>query len=155
MQTLKKVPFILVMTTLLSPLVQAKNTINPILPNSSSLTWFDATNLPKGAKLAILTGNPQKNEFYVARLKLPAHFIIPAHRHLTNEYNTVISGTYYMGIGDSMDKTHGIALPPGSFITFPTGVMHYGFTKKETIIEISGIGPWGTIPRKLTAKPIM
>jgi hypothetical protein len=48
-----------------------------------------------------------------------------------------------------MDKDHSIPLPPGSFIKFPKGVIHYGFTKEETIIEISGVGPWGTIPKKL------
>lgn len=123
--------------------------IQPILPNSPALKWFNAVNLPKGAQLTILTGNPQKKEFYVARLKLPANFIMPAHSHVTNEYNTVISGTYYLGIGTNMDKNHSISLPSGSFIKFPAGTVHYGFTKEETIIEISGIGPWGTIPKKL------
>lgn len=123
--------------------------IKPILPDSSSITWFDAVNLPPGAKLAILAGNPQKKEFYVARLKLPANFVIPVHKHLTDEHNTVISGTYYMGIGSINKKELTIALPPGSFVTFPAGVEHYGYTIEETILEISGIGPWGTIPHKL------
>lgn len=140
--------YALIILAILPNLLQA-STINSILPNSSSLKWVDASNLPYGAKLAILVGNPTRKEFYVARLRLPANFIIPAHRHLTNEYNTVISGTYYMGIGDSMDKNHVISLPVGSFVTFPAGAIHYGFTKEETILEISGIGPWGTIPKKL------
>jgi quercetin dioxygenase-like cupin family protein len=148
MQNSKSLKLSVIMAVLLPYSVQA-NSINPILPNSSALKWFNASNLPEGAQLAILTGNPQKKEFYVARLKLPANFIIPAHSHLTNEYNTVISGTYYMGLGNNMDKNHSLALPPGSFIKFPAGIMHYGFTKQETIIEISGIGPWGTIPKKL------
>lgn len=143
--------FALIITAILPNILQA-NTINLVLPNSSSLKWFDASNLPPGAKLAILAGDPKRKEFYVARLKLPANFIIPAHSHLTNEYNTIISGAYYMGIGDSMDKNHTITLPAGSFITFPAGTMYYGFTKEETILEISGIGPWGTIPKKLENK---
>lgn len=139
---------VLIINIVLSSVLQA-NTITSILPNSISLKWVDASSLPPGAKLAILAGNPKKKEFYVARLKLPANFVIPAHSHLTNEYNTVISGTYYMGTGDRIDKNHIITLPAGSFITFPAGAMHFGFTKEETILEISGIGPWGTMPQKL------
>lgn len=149
MKSLKKLALIVLsLTTILSHLAQA-DSIQPILSNSTALKWIDAANLPKGAQLAILTGNPQKKEFYVARLKLPANFTIPAHSHMTNEYNTVISGTYYLGIGKKIDKNHNISLPSGSFIKFPAGTIHYGFTKEETIIEISGIGPWGTIPKKL------
>lgn len=125
--------------------------INPILPHSSSIKWFDAINLPPGAKLAILAGDPNKKMFYVARLKLPANFTIPIHSHLTDEHNTILSGVYYMGIGDVNKKELTIALPAGSFVTFPAGVKHYGYTKEETIIEISGVGPWGTIPHKLSS----
>lgn len=149
MHNFKKIVLMILNLLIILPALVKADEVLPILPNSSALKWFDAANLPKGAQLAILTGNPQKKEFYVARLKLPANFIIPAHRHITNEYNTVIAGTYYMGIGNKMQKKLCIGLPPGSFVTFPAGTMHYGFTKDETIIEISGIGPWGTIPRKL------
>jgi len=141
----------MIVATILPMLLQAK-TIDIILPNSFSLEWHDVSNLPAGAKLAILSGNPMKREFYVARLKLPAHFTIPPHSHLTNEYNTVISGIYYLGIGDKIKNGNTIPLPVGSFITFPAGAMHYGFTKEEVILEISGIGPWGTMPKKLMNK---
>lgn len=139
--------FVLLFTAIL-PVMLYANEINPVLPNSS-LKWVDAKNLPAGAKLAILAGNPNKKELYVTRLKLPANFVVPPHHHIANEYNTVISGTYYMGTGDSMNKKHVTALPVGSFIMFPAGVQHYGFTKKETVLEISGIGPWGMMPKKL------
>lgn len=99
-----------------------------------------------------MVGNPNKKEFYIARLKLPANYFVPAHRHLTNEYNTVISGTYYMGVGSKENSDTVIALPVGSFVAFPAGVDHYGFTKEATILEISGIGPWGTILKKLKQK---
>ena len=130
------------------PGILLANTIQPILPESSSLKWIDAT-FPPGTKLAILSGNPKKKEYYVVRLKLPANYTVPAHSHVTNEYDTVISGTYYMGIGGSIDKKHVITLPTGSFVSFPAGNVHYGFTKKETILQISGIGPSKTIPIKL------
>jgi hypothetical protein len=73
---------VLSLAAILPHLVQA-DSIQPILPNSPALKWFDAANLPKGAQLTILTGDPQKKEFYVARLKLPANFIIPAYSHVT------------------------------------------------------------------------
>lgn len=118
-----------------------------ILPDD--LQWVDAKELP-GVKVAILSGNPEKKEFYVARVKFPANFAIPVHSHPKNEYDTIISGKFSYGLGDKIDRTKDIDLPAGAFVVFPAKASHYGWTKEETIIEVSGIGPWGTIyPKKI------
>ena len=142
---------VLVVSALALSCVAHAETIKPITPDSDTIKWRDAIGLPKGAKVAILTGNPEKNEFYVARLKLPANYEVPVHFHPKNEYDTVISGTYYFGTGDKADNQEGTALPSGSFVMFPAKTHHYGWTKEETVLEISGIGPWGTIHPKKSA----
>ena len=129
MNNVSKLFFSILIFVLSIPMKAASLAITPVVPDSPSLQWHDAAGLPKGAKVATLAGNPKKKEFYVARLKLPANYTVPAHKHLTNEYNTVISGTYYMGIGGSMSKEHIHILPAGSFIAFPAHAAHYGFTK--------------------------
>ena len=60
--------------------------------------------LPKGAQIAVLSGDPFKPGPYVLRLKLPAGYQIPAHHHPTTENVTVLSGQFYAGMGDKLDK---------------------------------------------------
>ena len=127
--------------------LQAAGTITTVLPDSDALKWTDSKNLP-GAKVAVLMGDPTKKEPFVARIKLPADFTIPVHTHPVNEYDTVISGTYYFGSGDQINIEKVVALPAGSFVSIPAKTEHYGLTKNETIIQVNGVGPWGMIYKK-------
>lgn len=126
-----------------SGIVQAAS-ITPILPGDT-LNWQDARELPRGAKVAVLSGDPAKKEPFVARVKLPANYTIPPHSHPVPEYDTVLSGTLYVGIGNKLDMNKGVELPAGSYVKIPTKVVHYSWTKEETILQISGVGPWGMI----------
>jgi quercetin dioxygenase-like cupin family protein len=117
----------------------------PTVISAPDLKWMDATEMPPGAKVAILAGNPHEKGHFVARVKLPANYIVPAHSHLIPEYETVIAGTYYLGEGKVADAKKGIALNQGDFVMVPANSVHYGFTKGETIVEISSDGPWGII----------
>ena len=128
-------------------------TINPVLPDSTSLKWTTVTDMPEGAEAVILSGNPTKEEPFVAWLKLPAGYTIPVHEHPINEYDTVITGTYYLGSGEKIKLHQTQALPVGSFVKVPAKTWHYGWVKKETIIQISGVGPWGMIYPEKKEKP--
>ena len=69
-----------------------------------ALKWGPAPPaLPPGAQLAVLSGDPGKNGLYVVRVKLPAGYKVPPHTHPTDETVTVISGTFHIGMGDSLD----------------------------------------------------
>lgn len=126
--------------------VQA-DSVKSVFPDSHSLNW---TALPSNAalKYAVLAGDPTKNEFYVIRLKIPANYQDKPHQHFYDKYDTVISGTYYLGVGSVFKKDNAIGLPPGSFFKVPAKVEHYGYTKEETVVQISGIGPWSGIAQK-------
>jgi quercetin dioxygenase-like cupin family protein len=115
------------------------------IKNQNLLDWHAVTNMPPGAEVAILSGNPEKSGHFVARVKLPANYIVPAHSHDINEYDTVISGTYYLGTGTIADAKVGVALHAGDFVEVPANLKHYGYTKEPTIIEINADGPWGMI----------
>ena len=54
---------------------------------------------------------------------------------------TVISGTFNMGLGDTLDTTNGKVLPAGSIFEMPATSHHFGWTSEETIIQEHGIGP--------------
>ncbi len=134
--------FFAITAVALSGMAQAAS-INPVLPDAT-LNWKDARTLPPGAQVAILSGNPTKAEPFVARVKLPANFVIPPHSHPVAEYDTVLSGALYIGTGKEVNTDNGTELPVGSFVKMPAKQVHYSWTKEETVLQISGMGPWGT-----------
>src|SRR5688500_5261546 len=60
-----------------------------------AVTWGPAPpSLPPGAQAAVLMGHPAKEGPFVLRLRFPAGFIVPPHRHTKDEFVTVISGAF-------------------------------------------------------------
>ena len=81
--------------------------------NSADLKWGPAPAVfPKGAQMAVLSGDPGKAGEFVIRLKMPAGYNIPAHHHPTDEYVTVVSGDLGLGMGDKLDPAKSAALEP-------------------------------------------
>ena len=109
----------------------------------TEIIWNDAPTLPKGAKIAILRGDPSKNGPFTMRAKFPANYILPPHFHPMDEHLTVISGIYNVGLGEKFDRKISQKLPSGSFVVMPAGATHFAWTSKETIIQVHSIGPWG------------
>lgn len=112
--------------------------------NTSVLQWKDSPYIP-GAKISVMVGDPTKKQYFVVRIKLPANFVVPPHYHVIDEYDTIVSGGYYVGLGKKVNSNNSIALKPGAFVIIPAYATHYGWTKQETILQVSGVGPWGTI----------
>ena len=73
---------------------------------------------------------------------MPDGYSIPAHWHKKAENVTVISGTFNIGMGDKLDKSKGEALGPGGFFAATPKMRHYAWASGETVIEVSGIGPF-------------
>ena len=109
-----------------------------------AIKWGDAPpNLPKGAKLAVLYGDPAKEGLlFVIRVKLPANYKIAAHSHPTDEVVTVLSGTFLVGMGDKLAPASAKAFPAGSVIVAPAKTNHFALTKQPTVIEVSAMGPF-------------
>jgi hypothetical protein len=108
----------------------------------AELTWMAGPRaLPAGASMAVIEGAFDKPGPFVVRLKFPANYKIPAHWHPIKVTVTVISGTFHMGLGESLDTEKGKALPAGSIFEMPAKIHHFGWTSEETIIQEHGIGP--------------
>src|SRR6185436_10031105 len=91
-----------------------------------ALKWGPAPpSLPPGAQAAVLLGSPAKDGPFVLRLKFPAGFIVPPHRHSKDELLTVISGRVAFGAGEKVDRPSLKPLPPASFVHMPAGTVHY------------------------------
>ena len=101
--------------------------------------------LPPGAEAALLFGDPSKEGLFVLRLKFPAGYSVAPHTHPVDEIVTVISGTFYKGMGETADPSKLQPLPAGSFFALPPGTAHYVSFKEETVMQISTTGPWDLV----------
>ena len=107
------------------------------MTNPGSIKWGDAPpNMPKGGKLAVLSGDPSKAGPFVMRLMAPAGYKIAPHWHTQNENLTVISGTLYLGMGEKMNTGKAQALKAGGFHYLPGKTPHYAFTKAATVVQV-------------------
>src|ERR1700751_4455933 len=72
--------------------------------NVEDISWGPAPpSIPPGAQLALAAGDPSKEGLFTMRLKMPANYKVPAHHHPTDEFVTVISGDFRVGLGDKLD----------------------------------------------------
>ncbi|MEJ0075234.1 MAG: cupin domain-containing protein [Alphaproteobacteria bacterium] len=110
---------------------------------ADAVQWGPAPpQLPKGAQVAVMAGNPTKKGLYIIRAKMPDGYEVPAHWHKKAENVTVISGTFNVGMGDKLDKSKADALGPGGFFSAAPKMRHYAWATGETVIEVSGMGPF-------------
>jgi anti-sigma factor ChrR (cupin superfamily) len=106
-----------------------------------TLKWVDPPVLP-GAKLAVVQGDPAKEGLFVYRLKMPAGYKVPPHLHKASENVTVLSGVFYIGLGEKFDQGSGQELPVGGFVSVPPKHPHYAWAgPQETVVQVHGVGP--------------
>lgn len=118
--------------------------VEHVMYTPADLKWADAPpGLPKGAKVAVLHGDPAAPGIFAMRIQLPSGYKVRPHFHPADENVTVLSGELYMAMGDSWDESKGHKLVPGAYSMMPKGSHHYAWTKGETVIQIHAIGPWG------------
>jgi len=132
-----------------SPIAQASGqvaqsqTVVAITPDQ--VRWFTPAYYTDGRQRAQLFGDSGGDGPWIDRVKIPGNSRVRAHTHSRDEVVTVISGTWYMGIGARSDSTKLRAYPAGSFIVIPAGVPHFLATKDgPVIVQASGTGKFTT-----------
>ena len=144
-----------------APAGNAKPAAHVMVAAPGDVKWGPApAALPPGAQAAVLDGDPGKSGLFVVRLKFPDGYHVPPHSHPTDEHLTVVSGTLMAGLGDTMKQADMHALTAGGYAKMPAGTNHYVRAKAETIVQITGTGPFqvkyvnpGDDPRTKTSKP--
>jgi len=112
-----------------------------VVVSPDTLKWAEPPILP-GAKLAVVQGDPGKEGPFVYRLKLPANYKVPPHIHKASENVTVLSGVFYLGLGEKFDQGSGQELPAGGFVSVPPKHPHYAWAgPQETVVQVHGVGP--------------
>jgi quercetin dioxygenase-like cupin family protein len=105
--------------------------------------WQDGPpSLPKGAQIAVLEGDPNKEGPFVFRVKVPDGYRIPVHTHPKTERVTVISGTFNIGMGEKFDVKAAKPMPAGTYGYWEAGMKHFVWIKGETVVQFHGVGPW-------------
>lgn len=108
----------------------------------ADIKWNPLPALPKGAQIAVLHGEPAKPGLFTLRIRLPANYKLPVHSHPDERVRTIISGTYYSGLGDKADPAKLIAFPVGTFSYVPQQLWQFAETRDEEVVfQITGMGP--------------
>jgi quercetin dioxygenase-like cupin family protein len=106
--------------------------------------WKPFPAFPPAARLAILVGDPTKPGPYVIRVRLPTGTKMLPHKHPEDRIYTVISGVFYIGLGEQFDETKLTAHGAGSVLILPGGQPHFHWAKSgEYITQVRAIGPLG------------
>ena len=119
---------------------------HPTITSADAVNWGAAPpSLPPGAQASVLYGSPGKDGPFVLRLRFPAGFVVPPHRHSKDELVTVISGKFSIVGGEKVDKSAFKPLAPGSFVNLPAGTPHYAIAETETVVQINSSGPFDIV----------
>ena len=79
---------------------------------------------------------------YVVRVKVPDGVRLMPHRHREDRVYTVISGVFYIGLGEQFDETKLQAYPPGAVVVLPGGTAHFHWARSgEYVTQVTAIGP--------------
>lgn len=113
-----------------------------VLPEDA--VWKPFPAFPPAARLAVLVGDPNQPGPYLIKVKVPSGVKLMPHRHPEDRIYTVISGVFYIGLGDKFDAGKVEAFPPGAVIVLPGNTPHFHWAKSgEYVTQVTAIGPLG------------
>lgn len=113
-----------------------------ILPED--IDWKPFSAFPPSVRLAVVVSQPSEPGPYVVRVKVPSGVKLMPHKHPEDRVYTVMSGVFYIGLGDKFDADSLTAYPPGSVLVLPGETVHFHWAKSgEYVTQVTGIGPLG------------
>jgi quercetin dioxygenase-like cupin family protein len=113
-----------------------------VLPEDIDWKAFPA--FPPSVRLAVIVGQPSEAGPYTIRVRAPRGAKLMPHRHPEDRVYTVISGVFYIGLGDQFDADKLEAYPPGSVVVLPGNTWHFHWAKSsEYVTQVTAIGPLG------------
>jgi quercetin dioxygenase-like cupin family protein len=124
------------------PHQQGQAVFRAILPEE--IDWKPFAAFPSSVRLAVVVGQPSENGPYTIRVKVPRGVKLMPHRHPEDRIYTVISGIFYIGLGDQFDAGKLATYPPGTVIILPGNTSHFHWAKSsDYITQVTAIGPLG------------
>jgi len=113
-----------------------------VLPEG--LDWRPFPAFPPSVRLAVVLGRPADAGPYVIRVKVPDGVKLMPHRHPEDRIYTVMSGVFYIGLGEQFDPDRLTAYPPGSVVLLPGHTPHFHCARSgEYVTQVVGLGRLG------------
>jgi len=111
---------------------------------SEDIDWKPFAAFPPSVSLAVIVGQPSEAGPYTIRVRVPRGVKLMPHRHPEDRVYTVISGVFYIGLGEQFESKRLEAYPPGSVVVLPGNTSHFHWAKSsEYITQVTAIGPLG------------
>jgi len=110
--------------------------------NRDEFTAIKARGWP-GTEMVVVSGDPFAPGPFVFRFRMPSGYWICPHTHPVDARIRVVSGAFVVGMGSTLDTSRVRALGPGRGAVLRAGRAHFEGTRHETVVEVSGTGPWG------------
>ncbi|HSU40865.1 MAG TPA: cupin domain-containing protein [Polyangiaceae bacterium] len=108
------------------------------------IEWRPFPAFPPAARLAILAGDPERPGPYVIRVRLPHDTKLMPHEHPETRVYTVVSGVFYIGLGERFEPERLTAHGVGSVLVLPGGQRHFHWAKSgEYVTQVNAWGPLG------------
>ena len=110
---------------------------------TAGLHWGPAPDaFRKGAKMAVVSGDPSKAEPFELQLSLPNGYRVAPHYHPTDETIEVKKGTFLVGMGDKFDLKAAKKMKVGDHATMPAEQHHFATAKGNTVVDVKSTGPF-------------
>jgi quercetin dioxygenase-like cupin family protein len=111
---------------------------------SEDIDWKPFPAFPPSVRLAVVVGTPSGPGPYTIRVKVPLGVKLMPHKHPEDRVYTVLSGVFYIGLGEVFDADKLEAYPPGAVIVLPGNKAHFHWAKSsEYITQVTAMGPLG------------
>jgi len=111
---------------------------------SEDVEWRPFAAFPAAARLAVLVGDPSQPGLYVIRVRLPDGTQMMPHQHPEARVYTVVSGVFYIGLGEKFEPAQLTAHGVGSVIVLPPGQPHFHWARSgEYVTQVTAVGPLG------------
>jgi quercetin dioxygenase-like cupin family protein len=111
---------------------------------SEDVKWMSFEAYPPSVHMAILVGDPTKPGPFTIRARVPGGMKMMPHTHPEDRIYTVISGVFYIALGEQFDERKLTAYAPGSVVVLPGNQPHFHWAKSgEYMVQITAMGPLG------------
>ena len=109
----------------------------------TALNWGPGPpSLPRGAKLAVVSGNPSLPGPFAIMLRFPPGYAVPPHSHPAAEHVTVVDGVVSFGMGSIADRGRLRVFRRGATIVAPANMAHYASTTQGATLLVRSRGPF-------------
>ena len=105
----------------------------------------EISKLTMDRRFETVSGDPTKaGTPFVIRIHAEAGYVIMPHTHEVDENIVVVKGSWALGMGERFNRANLEPMEVGDYGFAPKKMAHFALSKSYTIIQVHGIGPFGT-----------